>query len=58
LSGERHPEVLVVMFLRETRVAQSGIARAGGPWPEEGDVEDGEETADLQKGEEDTNTWG
>lgn len=30
LSGERHPEVLVVMFLRGTTVAQRGTARAGG----------------------------
>lgn len=44
LSGERHPEVLVVMFLRGTTVAQRGTARAGGTRPEEGAGEDCEET--------------
>lgn len=35
LSGERHPDVLVVMFLI-TSMAQWGTRRAGGIWPEDG----------------------
>lgn len=54
LSRERHPEVLVVMFLRGTSMAQ----RAGGTWPEEGAGEGCEETGDLQQGKEDTNPQG
>lgn len=47
LSGKRHLEVLVVIFLRGTTVAQRGIARAGGTWPEEGTGKDCEDTEHL-----------
>lgn len=55
--GEKDPEVLVVMFLRGTSVAQWVIARGGGTCPKEGDGEDCEERGALLQGKENTNAW-